>query len=225
MQIDANMSVEITIDKVALHLVDTSLDGPILSKEEINLSSPDKAEDIKVLNDFFKGHIERIWLDKESQKTCAASFKESSDVRDFYAKIIENRSQFFKHTCEMARQLYVASPNTASKGILMILLFSVGTESSPFLGLLKMDPGRKDTITLEEDNEGNILLDLAVRTIKQALPDPRGEKILKWAVIPHPSRRTFDLKVKDEQGGTDRAKYFMKFLGCEERPSVASILK
>jgi nucleoid-associated protein YejK len=214
------MSVEFAVDRVALHFVDTSLEGPQLSTKEINLKSVDRSEDIKVLDDFFKGHLEKIWLDKESKKTCAATFKESSEIRDFYAKIIGDPDHFFKYTCEMAKQLYVASPNTASKGILMVLLFTVAGESSQFLGLLKMDPGRKDAITLGEDKDGNVLLDLAVRTIKQVLPDPRGEKILKWAVIPHPSRHAYELKVKDEQGGTDRAKYFMKFLGCEERPSA-----
>lgn len=208
------------IDKVALHFVDTSLDGPILSKKEINLKSADKVEEISVLDGFFKGHLGKIWLDKESKKTCAANFKDSSEMREFYAEIIEDRSKFFEHTCKMAQQLYVASPSNASKGILMVLLFSVTGESSPFLGLLKMDPGRKDAITLGEDKDGNILLNLAVQTIKQALPDPHGDKVFKWAVIPHPNRRTFELKVKDEQLGTDRAQYFMKFLGCEEKPSA-----
>ncbi|MFZ3149219.1 MAG: nucleoid-associated protein [Methanothrix sp.] len=214
------MSVGFVVDRVALHFIDTSLEDAKLSTKEINLKSSDRSEDIEVLDDFFKGHLEKIWLDKESQKTCAATFKDASNIRDFYAKIIEDTSQFFDCTCEMAQQLHLASPNTASKGILMVLLFSVAGEPSQFLGLLKMDPGRKDAITLGEDKEGNVLLDLAVRTIKQALPDPQGEKILKWAVIPHPTRRTFQLKVKDEQGGIDRAKYFMKFLGCEERPSA-----
>ena len=130
-----------------------------------------------------------------------------------------DRSQFFSSTCEMAKQLYVASPNTASKGLLMVLMFSVAGDDKKFLGLLKMDPGKKEAVTLVEDKEGNILLDLAVKTINQVLPDP-SEKILKWAIIPHPTRSAFDLKVKDEQSGTDRALYFMKFLGCEEKPSA-----
>ena len=214
------MGVEFNVDRVALHFVDTDSDGPRLSTNEINLQSLGQNDNIKILSDFFKGHLEKIWLDKESKKTCAATFKVSSEIHKLFKDIVEDATQFFKCTCDMAQQLYDTSPNTASKGILMVLLFSVAGEPSSFLGLLKMDPGRKDAITLGEDKDGNVLLDLAVRTIKQALPDPRGEKILKWAVIPHPSRRAFELKVKDEQGGSDRAKYFMKFLGCDERPSA-----
>jgi len=213
------MSTEFNIDHVALHFVDTGLDGPILSKKEIDLNSTKRPDDLKILHSFFKDHLKRIWLDKESQKTCAASFKEASDIRDFYTRITTNGSEFFTCTCEMARQLYVASPNTASRGLLMVLLFRVAGDDEKYLGLLKMDPGRKDAVTLGEDDNGNILLDLAVRTINQVLPDP-SEKILKWAIIPHPARRTFDLKVKDEQSSADRAMYFMKFLGCEEKPSA-----
>lgn len=218
------MGTEFDIDHVALHLVDASLDAPILSKKEIDLNSSKSSVDLQILLKFFRDHLKRIWQDKESKKTCAASFKDSSDVRDYYAKMKIDGTKFFEFTCEMANQLYVASPTTASRGLLMVLMFRVVGDTSEYLGLLKMDPGKKEAVTLSEDEEGNLLLDLAVKTINQVLPDPT-EKILKWAIIPHPTRNMFDLKVKDEQSGTDRALYFMKFLGCEEKPSAVQQTK
>lgn len=218
------MGTEFDIDHVALHLVDTSLDGPILSKKEIDLNSSKSSADLQILLNFFKDHLKRIWQDRESKKTCAASFKEASEVRDYYAKMKLDSSKFFEFTCEMAKQLFYVSPNTASRGLLMVLMFRVVGDTSVYLGLLKMDPGKKEAVTLSEDEEGNLLLDLAVKTINQVLPEP-SEKILKWAIIPHPARNMFDLKVKDEQSGTDRALYFMKFLGCEEKPSAVQQTK
>lgn len=76
------MGVEFNVDRVALHFVDTDLKGPRLSTNEINLQSVGQTGNIKVLSDFFRGHLEKIWLDKESKKTCAATFKTSSEILD-----------------------------------------------------------------------------------------------------------------------------------------------
>ncbi len=100
----------------------------------------------------------------------------------------------------------------------MVLWFQVSEDERPFLGLFKMDPGRSERVALQQDEAGNVLLRLAVRYIEQALPDPR-DRVLKWAVIPHPTRRAFDVKAKDEQGGSDPAQYFIDFLDCKCRPS------
>jgi hypothetical protein len=213
------MSLEFRIGHAALHFVDPTSGRLQLSIRELDLSASDQAEKIDILHRFLVGHLENIWLDKESQKTCAAGFTDSSNMRQNYEIISQDESQFFACTCDMARELLKVSPPNASKGLLMVLLFKANGADMPVLGLLKMDPSRKDSISLLEDEDGNVLLDLAVRTINQKLPDP-ADKVLKWAVIPHPTRPTFDAKLKDKQGGSDPAKYFLKFLGVEEKLSA-----
>jgi hypothetical protein len=63
-----------------------------------------------------------------------------------------------------------------------------------------------------------MLLDLAVHHVELALPST-GERVLKWAILPHPTREGIDAKVHDEQGRADTARYFMKFLGCSGQSS------
>jgi hypothetical protein len=140
-------------------------------------------------------------------------------MRRYYEELVQDTSQFFQRSRDLAQRLYdVSRGRRTSPGLLMVLWFRKTGDDRQFLGLFKMDPGRSHKITLRQDEIGNILLDLAVRHIEQALPDP-NDRVLKWAVIPHPTRPAFDVKVKDQETGADPAQYFMAFLGCEARPS------
>ena len=96
----------------------------------------------------------------------------------------------------------------------MALWFRAPSDRRQFLALFKMDPGRSDTIALRSQGS-ELLLDLAVQHIDQALPEP-GDRVLKWAVTPHPNR-LYDVKIRDSQSTPDPAIYFTKFLGCEPR--------
>ena len=88
----------------------------------------------------------------------------------------------------------------------------------PYLGLFKMDPGTTNKVSLAHDTSGRILLELAVQHVEQSLPDSSDE-VLKWAIVPHPTRLNYELKVRDHQARADPAKYFMEFLGCQARLS------
>ena len=81
----------------------------------------------------------------------------------------------------------------------MLILFTEILKKKRYLALFKMDPSKSDIITASEDHSGQITLNLSVKHIKEALPDP-GSRILKWALIPHPISDKFDAKVKDKEG-------------------------
>jgi hypothetical protein len=219
------MEDRFVVERVALHLVDRELDGPRFAEQEIDLAAFTAPEDVEALRDFFSGHLGKAWSARESRQTRAASFRQPSDMQGDYRKLDEDISGFFTRSRHMAQRLYDASQGTrASAGLLMVLWFRKAGDERRFLGLFKMDPGTSDRITLRRDEEGDLLLDLAVRRIEQVLPDPR-DSVLKWAVVPHPTRLAFDVKVRDQEGGGDPAQYFMRFLGCEAKPSEREQLR
>jgi hypothetical protein len=211
------MDREFQVERVALHLVDRKEEKPRLAPKEIDLTvfDPDEA---KVIHDFFSGHLNKVWGAREGRRTFAASFK-SDAMSQHYEAISDDLSSFFERSCKIAKRLHTVSKSVpASTGLLMVLWLQVPGDKRPYLGLFKMDPGEAERITLPLDEAGNLLLNLAVERIKRVLPDPR-DRVFKWAIIPHPTRASFDVKAKDEQGGIDPAWYFMDFLDCRAVPS------
>jgi nucleoid associated protein NdpA len=217
------MPIAFDIQRIAIHLVDKQGTGLRLSRAEVKLDSYPQAQQ-KTIRDFLTGHIERAWGAEESKRTRPANFRDDSSVRAFYAQLSGDGDGFFDTSKTLARNLYDLSPSNASRGLLLVLWFTVPDAPQKFLGLFKLDPGRRDQIALDRDDSGQTLLKLAVQSIEEALPEP-GDRVLKWALIPHPPTEgepsRFDLKLRDEQQrGVDPAAYFEKFLGCITRPSV-----
>ena len=211
------METKFQVERAALHLVDRNDEQAQLAEGEIDLTAFD-SEELKTIRAFFNGHLNQVWKAQEGRKTVAGTFK-SEAMSQHYQAVLGDPASFFDHSCQIAQRLHEVSKKVrASTGLLMVLWFRVRGEEQAFLGLFKMDPGDTERIALQQDEAGNLLLDLAVQRIQQTLPDPR-DKLLKWAIIPHPTRTTFDVKAKDEQGGADPAEYFMEFLDCH---SVAS---
>jgi hypothetical protein len=106
--------------------------------------------------------------------------------------------------------------------LLLTLWFEeADSPEKPYLGLFKLEPGERDQVALKT-KAGKFLLDLAVERIQWALPEP--DKVLKWALIPHPptppEEPQFDLKIRDLQSRDDPALYFTAFLGCAPLPSA-----
>jgi len=217
------MPIAFDIQRIAIHLVDMKdkkdkKEEPRYSKAEVKLDDY-PTEQQKTIRDFLTGHIERAWGAEESKRTRPANFQDDSSVRAFYAQLMGDGDGFFEVSKRLAKSLYDLSPANASRGLLLVLWFTLPDAPQKFLGLFKLDPGRRDQIALDET-----LLRLAVRSIKEALPEP-GDRVLKWALIPHPpvegAPSPFELKLRDEQQrGKDAAVYFEKFLGCEARSTV-----
>jgi nucleoid-associated protein YejK len=209
------MEKQYIVERVVLHMVDRETTEPGLATGEIDLEAFDRPQDKEVLQGFFSGHLNRAWRTKEGRRTFAAKVDQSSAICQYYDELSRDASSFFDRSCDIARRLHKSSQRRrASRGLLMVLWFKVPEDDRPFLGLLKMDPDRDERVTLQQDKAGNVLLRLAVQYIEQALPDPR-DRVLKWAIMPHPTRRAFQVKAKDEESGSDPAQYFMDFLDCK----------
>lgn len=215
------------IRRIAIHFVDKADKknrpprGPRLSRREARIETyPD--EERKAITDFLSRHLQGAWEAVEGQQTRAATFVEDSDVARWHARLEGDADGFFEVSCDLARRLWEVSPANASPGLLLVLWFLVPDAPRPFLGLFKLDPGPRDQVALERDEAGEILLRLAVERIELALPEP--ERVLKWALIPHPPAlgqpSRFGLKLRDmQQREADPAAYFTDFLGCTSRLS------
>lgn len=207
------MDNDFNVERVALHLINKKDNKLNLSDHEIDLGAFKAQEDIEAVRNFFSGHLRVIWDAAESNTVRAAKFSSNSEVRGHYNDLKTDSSQFLQRSRAMAESLFSVAPSNSSSGLLMALWLKAAGDRRQSLALFKMDPGRADKIALGS-NQGGILLDLAVRHIEQALPDP-GDRVLKWAVTPNPDRQ-LDVKIKDIESKGDPTKYFMTFLGCEQ---------
>lgn len=209
------------IQRVAIHFVDKGKSTLTLSKAEVNRESYAPG-DWKSIEDFLSQHLARAWDAEVSGQTRAAAFASKAPLQSAYAKLRKSPGTFFDVSVTTAENLFAASPATASPGLLLALWFEAANAPQPFLGLFKLDPGERDQVKLKSDKAGQLLLDLAVEHIQWALPEP--DRVLKWALIPHPPAAgeplPFDLKLRDQQSDPDPAAYFAKFLGCQPRPSA-----
>lgn len=210
------MEQTFTVDRVAIHLVDRKLPAPRFSSRAVDLDSY-SPDDREALNRFFDGHLSRAWTAEEGARTRAAQLHEDSRVGAHFEALKGDPASFFERSRKMAQHLHdLARRKNTSPGLLMVLGFRRHGDRRRFLGLFKMDPGRTDAVTLREDATGQLLLELSVEHIDHALPDPEAG-VLKWAILPHPTRPSFDVKVKDQEGPADLARYFTDFLGCRPR--------
>lgn len=204
------------VECVALHLVDRRLPGPRFCARAITPADFQDPQDRQAIQIFFSQHFEQMWTIEEGRRTRAAAFQPQSVLRGCYDDILREEGYFYPRSCEIAQRLYdVSHGTTASPGVLIVVKASQVGEDRPFLGLLKLDPGPSFLVSLDKNPDGTLLLDLAVHHVEMTLPSA-SERVLKWAVLPHPSRRGIDAKVRDEQGRADTARYFMDFLGVAE---------
>ncbi len=212
------MSESFEVERVAIHLVDRSEPEPRFAPDEIDLAAFGP-EDRAALDAFFDGHLWRAWRAEEGARTRAASLEAGSVVGEQLPGLAAGGPDWFERTRRLARHLWEVSHGlNTSRGLLMVLAFRRVGEDRRFLGLFKMDPGPADLVRLRRTPGGQLLLDLAVEHVEQTLPDARAG-VLKWALLPHPTRPSFDVKLKDDEGPAELALYFQRFLGCRARKS------
>jgi hypothetical protein len=201
------------VDQLAIHLVDR--------KKSKSARCSRAAQDVKTLPveaiNFLKAHIEEICTCAEGTKTRPAQFIEGSQVRDWYEQLIRNPENFLEASQSLARRLFDVSPKTASPGLLMVMLFRPKASSKKFLGMFKLDPSDEHLVRLDSSAKDQFAID--VEEIMQALPKAESDRVLKCAVVGHPTREDCDLKFRDNQSTYDPAQYFRDFLGCQIRPS------
>ncbi len=209
------MAGEFHVESIALHLVDRTLSGPRFSEREIDLDDYKNPADRQVIDAFFAGHLQDVWQAEEGSRTRAAFFEVDSQVKSCYQELLADSSGFYDVSRLLAQRLHDVSKGvTTTKGLLLVLLFRRQGDERLFLGLFKMDHGPTGKVTLRLQEAQIFLLDLVVQHIEGALPDPGG-RVQKWAVLPHPTRPAFEVKVKDETSRVEPAQFFLRFLGVK----------
>lgn len=187
-----------------------------LTVREVDLSAFTSGER-EIIEDFLTSHLSRAWRLPESGRTRSARFQPDSLIGGVFNRLgTPGRDDFLADSHRIARRLVKVTPSRASRGLLMVLLFQ--RADVDYLGLFKFDPGTHDSIYLKEDDAGQMLLELAARRVEYELPQP-GDRVLKWAVIPHPTNEDFEIKLRDEQGDREPAFYFVDFLECRDYES------
>jgi nucleoid-associated protein YejK len=221
--------ITFAIDKLAIHFVDPSQDLPLLSDNEVDLSAFNE-EEWKAVIRYFDIHLRKSWRASEGTKTVAAMFSAGSEVKKSYTEIKADRSKFFENSQSLAKHFHtiVKGRDKILAGLLIFLWVHHLDDEKDFMAIYKVETDVKNNIAFQRrEDAGKVLLGIVVRPVESVLPDPR-DRVLKWVIAPHPTRKGFDLKVRDEVT-KNIAAYFFSFLGCEakktEKEQVVELLK
>lgn len=196
----------------AIHFIDPKQAAPRLATRELVIDEDFPKADRPTVRNFLAVHLRSIWLDDTAH---AADVGSESLVLANWEALLRGEVEFLETSRRLATLLHQASPQNATRGLLLAVEFTAEGADDRSLALIKLDPGDRDVLRLESEGD-RILLDLAVEHVRLALPDPTG--VLKWAILPHPTLPGVAAKLKDRQrSGVDAAAYFMRFLGAAAR--------
>jgi hypothetical protein len=201
------------VEELALHLVNRKK-YPSAQCSNIVQSVAGLSDEVK---NFLDEHVEMLCSCGKDDDTNSTNFEKNSVIKTWYDDLMANRSDFLKVSQDLAQRLFEVSDDRTSPGLLMVLLFRSKTPSRKFLGLFKLDPFEESLIQLDHSAQG--LYAINVAKIMEALPRANSNRVLKCAVIRHPTSDEYDLKFRDNQSKGDPAQYFGKFLGCQVGPS------
>lgn len=215
-EVTRDLAAPTTDSRFGLRRVAISYIEPGGSVEELRLQEVDletyPLSQREIIERYLNEHLERAWTLPESGRTLSANFTPESVVKKAWNRVLKNPVRFMDEGRGLAERLLQETPPWASPGVLLLLFFKAG--GTPYLGLFKLDPGAHDRIWLKTGPAGKLLLELAAKHVRYELPEP-GERVLKWAITPHPSNPEYQIKLRDEQG-PELAIYFARFLECED---------
>ncbi|HVN56341.1 MAG TPA: nucleoid-associated protein [Anaerolineaceae bacterium] len=204
---------QIDLLRCAYHFVDRHSAELRCSPAELDLSAANPA-----ICQFFAEMTTDFWNAEDSGITVSGVFAGAdspsgpSPARPLIAAILADPATFFDQSVALATRLYDCSPTNSSPGILVVLLCRHLQSGLSFLALYKLRY-RDETIVRLLD--GGQVPRLEVEQIRNILL----KELQKGALIPHPGRQRFDLKVTDRQGDEPAAYFKEKFLGCQTKKS------
>ena len=204
---------KIDLLRCAYHFVDKRSGVLRCSTAELDLRAANPA-----ICQFFEEMTANFWNAEDSGITVSGVFASAdspsgpSQVQPRIAAVLADPANFFDQSVALAAGLYDCSPTNASPGVLVALLCRHAENDQRFLALYKLRY-RDETIVRLLD--GGQVPQLEAEQIRNILL----KELQKGALIPHPSRREFDLKVTDRQGDEPAAYFKEKFLGCLTKKS------
>ena len=200
--------------RLAVHYVDRKTNRILLAPSEQDVSSFDST-----IVDFFSKIITDVSSEKDTGYHRSASFMPDDDtltdpvtIHHDVESILDSDTAFFNTSRNLANRLYQKSPGTASSGLLATVKFQRLSDGREFVAILKIPHKDGRFVKVLE----TALTQLEVEQVQNMLSD----SIQKSAIIPHPYRTDYDLKVVDKQVTDDPAQYFtFNFIGCRAKKS------
>ncbi len=209
------MSLDLDLKRLAIHYVD---------KKTNRLEHASQEQNVEVLSTtiikFFLDLVSEVWTKEDKGPNRSAGFVPDDDAKRGPSVVKQNfedlcrqgGEHFFRASKALATHLYQQTPGTASPGILAIMQLKRHSDRETFIAILKIR--HKD--------------ERFVRVLSQALTQLDVEQvnnmllsdIQKGAIIPHPHKDNYDLKLIDKNVADDPAQYFAEgFLGCLSKKS------
>jgi len=176
-------------------------------------------QDINTLNitiiDFLETLTNKLWDAEDSGNTVSGQFNHGvspSLARPLIHAILENPDTILENSKKLADLLYQVSPASASRGILAIIYCRDTNTDLKYVAIYKIKCEDEQVIKILA---GDNLPELSVEEVSNIL----FKELQKGALIPHPDKQQYDLKVTDLQSA-ERRKYFgSTFLGCTTKKS------
>lgn len=200
----------IHLKRFAYHFVD---------KAANNLVYSESAKDIDTLDgtiiDFLESLTNKLWDAEDSGNTVSGIFNEGatpSRAQPLIREILENPDSLFDNSKKLAELLFQVSPNTASRGILVVILCRETTSDQNYVAIYKIKCEDEKVIKIIS---GENLPEIAVEEVSNIL----FKELQKGALIPHPDKQHYDLKVTDLQSAEPRKYFGTTFLGCTTKKS------
>lgn len=196
---------ELSINKIIIHILDSSLTMPILSMEEMTASNE--------ANDFFANHIIKIMND-DGIKTCV--FNEDYNMFYSYLKDYQNdENKFVDFTLNVANQLFAIMTSNTEIPPSDLAIIGYHYKGTKYVALLKMNYQNTYIHYTDYENDININTIIKYRT---TLPSP-SQKINEAIII---NLSTLEINILEKKYDIDGVKAFYLsefFLKCTTKLS------
>ncbi|MEI7848666.1 MAG: nucleoid-associated protein [Chloroflexota bacterium] len=200
----------IQLQRFAYHFVDKA-------SNSLNYSESEK--EISTLNitiiDFLETLTNKLWDAEDSGNTVSGLFNigvTASRARPFIQAILENPDTILNNSKKLADLLYQVSPSNASRGILVVILCRDTNSDQRYVAIYKIKCEDENVIKILA---GDNMPEITVEEVRNIL----FKELQKGALIPHPDKQQYDLKVTDLQSAEPRKYFGSTFLGCTTKKS------
>lgn len=183
-----------------MHLLDLSLEIPVLSAKPLVLTDDTEA--------FILKHILRLF---EDPSVSAAVFNTSSEFPNY---LLELNTRFYDASCELAKYYFKTILNSTNipSGDLLIVAFS--KDSRDYIALLKFNYKEEYTHYVEASSSGNIN-----QIIKHKAIFPSAKQKIDEAILI--DLETLSIRLSD----SSKKRYLSTFLDCKPSLSVKEQIK
>lgn len=199
---------DIRIEKVIVHIMDSTVGLPVLSEREIEFGSE--------FAEFLREHIYRVWEGDDS-KTCAFHREES----EIYRMLDEYSAPgFVDMSKEIANLLYGIMNSNIDIPAADLVVVRFHADDTGYLALLKMNFTASYTHRTLPEGDGNYNEIIRYRSV---LPS-KSQRLSEAAIIDLTSREVRLIEKKYEVNGEKLNYFSMLFLKCDSRLSDKSKL-